>query len=245
MAQSSPASVPFSAACERNKEPILAALRTWLPPAAEVLEIGSGTGQHGAHFCEQLAGLRWQLSERPDGLEALRMSLRQRGGLTPAPGSQLLQPVPLDVDEPAAWPKRLFQAVFTANTLHIMAASSMPNLLSGSAAVLGAGDLLLIYGPFHDGGRHTAASNAAFDAQLRALDPTMGIRDAVGLIAMAESRGLGLARDQAMPANNRLLVFERQAEGGASLAQSGRAGGRDQIGLDQIGLDQISRDQLA
>jgi hypothetical protein len=229
MAQSSPGSVPFSAACERNKEPILAALRAWLPTAAEVLEIGSGTGQHGAHFCERLPGLRWQLSERPDGLEDLRMGLRQRGGLTPAPGAQLLPPVPLDVDEPAAWPQRRFQGVFTANTLHIMAESSIPNLLSGSARVLGAGGLLLIYGPFHDGGRHSAASNVAFDAQLRALDPTMGIRDAAWLVAMAEAWGLELARDQAMPANNRILVFERQAVGGATLDQSGRANGIDQL----------------
>jgi hypothetical protein len=221
--------VPFSAACERNKEPILAVLRAWLPPAAEVLEIGSGTGQHGAHFCEQLPGLRWQLSERPDGLEDLRRSLRERGQLTPAEGAQLLPPLPLDVQAPAAWPQRRFQAVFTANTLHIMAASSIPHLLSGSAGVLDPGGLLLIYGPFHDGGRHTAASNAAFDAQLRALDPTMGIRDATWLIAIAKERGLEFARDQAMPANNRLLVFERQAEAGLSPAQPGGAGGTDQL----------------
>jgi hypothetical protein len=224
-----PDSVPFSAACDRNKEPILAALRSWLPAAAEVLEIGSGTGQHGVHFCEQLPGLSWQLSERPAALEDLRLSLRQRGPFTPAPGAQLLPPLPLDVDDPAAWPLQHFQAVFTANTLHIMAAGSIPNLMSGSAGVLSAGGLLLIYGPFHDGGRHTAASNAAFDAQLRALDPEMGVRDAESLIAMAGARGLGFVRDLAMPANNRLLVFERQAEAGVSLAQSGGAGGTDQL----------------
>jgi hypothetical protein len=221
--------VPFSAACERNKEPILAVLRTWLPPAAEVLEIGSGTGQHGAHFCEQLPGLRWQLSERPDGLEDLRMSLRERGQLTPADGAQLLPPLPLDVKAPAAWPQRRFQAVFTANTLHIMAVNAIPQLLSGSAGVLDPEGLLLIYGPFHDGGLHTAASNAAFDAQLRALDPAMGIRDAAWLIGTAKERGLELARDQAMPANNRLLVFERQADAGASPSQSGGADDTDQL----------------
>jgi SAM-dependent methyltransferase len=229
MAVLSPDSVPFSAACERNKGPILEVLRTWLPSPARVLEIGSGTGQHGVHFCAELAGLRWQLSERPPCLEDLRLSLEQLGLAMPAPGSELLPPQPLDVDEPSAWPAQRFQAVFTANTLHIMAADSIPNLLSGSAGVLDPRGLLLIYGPFQDGGRHTAASNAAFDAHLRALDPAMGVRDAEQLTVMAEQRGLRLAHDQAMPANNRLLVFERRQEAGDPwLPQAVPANGIDQ-----------------
>ena len=212
MAEHSPGSVPFSAACERNKGPILAMLRQWLPAAARVLEIGSGTGQHAAHFCGQLAGLRWQPSELPSGLAELQLSLSQLQPLAMAPGAELSPPLPLDVDATDSWPDQRFQAVFTANTLHIMAASSIPNLLSGSAAVLGAGGLLLIYGPFHDGGRHTAASNEAFDVQLRALDPAMGVRDAELVIALADQRGLRLSRDEPMPANNRLLVFVRQGK---------------------------------
>lgn len=204
--------MPLSAACERNKGPILAVLRQWLPNPARVLEIGSGTGQHGTYFCEQLPGLRWQLSERAGSLEDLRLSLGQQGPLAPATGAGVFPPLPLDVDVPDQWPDQGFDAVFTANTLHIMAASSIPNLLSGSAARLGAEGLLLIYGPFHAGGRPTAASNAAFDAQLRALDPAMGIRDTELVVAEAKARGLRLASDQAMPANNRLLVFEREGE---------------------------------
>ncbi|MEB3169520.1 MAG: DUF938 domain-containing protein [Cyanobium sp.] len=204
--------MPFSAACERNKGPILAMLRQWLPAGARVLEIGSGTGQHAAHFCAQLAGLRWQPSERPSGLAELRLSLSELGPLAMAPGAELAPPLCLDVDAGHSWPDQRFQAVFTANTLHIMAAGSIPNLLSGSAAVLGAGGLLLIYGPFHDGGRYTAASNEAFDAQLRALDAAMGVRDAELVIALADQRGLRLSRDEPMPANNRLLVFVRQDE---------------------------------
>ena len=172
-----------------------------------------GTGQHGAHFCEHVAGLRWQLSERPCGLEALRLSLKELGPSVAAMGAELLPALPLDVDALDHWPDQRYQAVFTANTLHIMAAASIPNLLRGSAAVLAAGGLLLIYGPFQDGGRHSADSNKAFDAQLRALDPAMGVRDALQVIAWADAVGLRLVGDQAMPANNRLLVFERQRLG--------------------------------
>ena len=213
MAKHSLGFVPFSAACERNKEPILAVLRQWLPAAARVLEIGSGTGQHGAHFCERLPGVRWQLSERLGTLEDLSLSLLQLGPLALATGAELLPPLPLNVDQPDQWPEQSYQAVFTANTLHIMAADSIPNLLRGSAAVLAPGGLLLIYGPFQDGGRHSAASNAAFDAQLRALDPAMGVRDAELVIALADQRGLRLAADQEMPANNRLLVFALRGNG--------------------------------
>jgi hypothetical protein len=103
--------------------------------------------------------------------------------------------------------------VFTANTLHIMPASAVPFLLTGSARVLGAGGLLLIYGPFRYGERHTAASNAAFDAHLRSLDPAMGVRDAEALSAQATTLGLQLLADETMPANNRLLVLRKDSAG--------------------------------
>ena len=193
----------FSPACERNQGPILAVLQDWLPPGAQVLEIGSGSGQHAAFFCQQIAGLTWQASERQDNLAALQAQLAALSpGLPPA--------IPLDVTDAGQWPRQSFDAVFTANTTHIMPAPAVPLLLAGAARVLRPGGLLLLYGPFHDGGVHTAASNAAFDQHLRSLDPTMGVRDALALVEQAQGLGLVPLADVAMPANNRILVLQRR-----------------------------------
>jgi hypothetical protein len=106
--------------------------------------------------------------------------------------------------------------VFSANTVHIMPAAAVPDLVAGAAALLGPGGLLLLYGPFSDAGRHTAPSNAAFDAHLRSLDPAMGVRDADWLTLLASRHGLQLRADVAMPANNRLLVFAADAAADAA-----------------------------
>jgi len=191
--------VLFSAACERNKGPILAVLRDWLPAGARVLEIGSGSGQHAVFFSQQLPGLCWQASERPEALADLQAQ-RAAGG--PLPNA-----IPLDVTRAEQWPQSSFDAVFSANTCHIMPAAAVPQLLAGAARVLRPGGLLLLYGPFHDGGVHSAASNAAFDAHLRSLDPAMGVRDALELQEQARGLGLEPLAALAMPANNRMLLF--------------------------------------
>ena len=193
----------FSPACERNQGPILAVLQDWLPPGAQVLEIGSGSGQHAAFFCQQIAGLTWQASERQDNLAALQSQL---AALSPS----LPPAIALDVTDAGQWPRQSFDAVFTANTTHIMPAPAVPLLLAGAARVLRPGGLLLLYGPFHDGGVHTAASNAAFDQHLRSLDPAMGVRDALELVEQAQGLGLAALADVAMPANNRILVLQRR-----------------------------------
>jgi hypothetical protein len=201
--------VQFSPACERNKLPILQLLRVWLPAHARVLEVGSGSGQHAVYFCQQLGGLQWQPSDRAEYLLDLveRIALEGQAGL--APGANLAAPLGLDVDRAEQWPCQRYEAVFSANTTHIMAAASVPQLLAGAAAVLETGGLLLLYGPFHDGDQPTAASNAAFDAHLRSIDPTMGVRDALAIRAKALSLGLVSVADVAMPANNRALIFRR------------------------------------
>lgn len=199
----------FSPACERNKEPILAVLRDWLSPPVRVLELGSGSGQHASFFCSQIAGLHWQSSERAEALEDLREALAM-AQVEPAGGSALPAPLELDVTRPGTWPRAPFDAVFSANTCHIIPASALPGLLACSRQALRAGGLLLLYGPFHDGGVHTSASNAAFDAHLRSLDPAMGVRDAQELQEQASGLGLNPLADVAMPANNRTLVLERQ-----------------------------------
>ncbi|MEA5391924.1 DUF938 domain-containing protein [Cyanobium gracile UHCC 0139] len=202
----------FSPACLRNQEPILALLRHWLPPGARVLEVGSGSGQHAIHMARHLPGVRWQPSERQEALAGLGARIALEGGDGLAPGAQVAAPLVLEVTQPH-WPAGPFEAVFTANTLHIMPAAAVPHLLAGGARVLAEDGLLLVYGPFRYGERHTAASNEAFDAHLRQLDPAMGVRDAEVIEREAASLGLQLQADAAMPANNRLLVFQKHGEG--------------------------------
>ena len=208
------ASVPaivvlHSPACERNQAPILELLSQWLPPNAQVLEIGSGSGQHAIFFARTLAGLQWQPSDRRETLQDLaeRIALEGRDGL--APGARIADPLELDVDQADHWPERPFDAVFSANSCHIMALASVANLMAGAARRLVPGGLLVLYGPFQDGGIHTAASNAAFDAHLRSLNPAMGLRDAKQITGWAQAHGLSAKIDQPMPAQNRTLVFQR------------------------------------
>jgi len=204
-----PLPVRCSEACERNKEPILQVLRDWLPVGARVLEVGSGSGQHAVHFVRALAGLQWQPSDRAELLADLRerIALEGREGL--AAGAQLAEPLELDVDRAELWPRQPFDAVFSANTTHIMGATSVPRLLAGACRVLRPGGLLLLYGPFAEAGAPLAPSNAAFDAHLRSLDPAMGVRDARQIREQAGGLGLEAIADVAMPAHNRTLIFRR------------------------------------
>ncbi|WP_216904725.1 DUF938 domain-containing protein [Synechococcus sp. CCY 9618] len=201
--------LPFSPACLRNQDPILAVLGRWLAPGARVLEVGSGSGQHAIHMARHLAGIQWQPSDRAEALAGLsaRIVLEGREGL--APGAGVAPPLRLDVTQPH-WPDGPFDAVFTANSLHIMPAAAVPFLLEGSVRVLASGGLLLLYGPFRYGHRHTAESNEAFDAHLRSLDPAMGVRDAEALEVKAAGLGLRREADVAMPANNRLLIWRKE-----------------------------------
>lgn len=204
----------LSPACERNRQPILELLQTWLPERARVLEIGSGSGQHAAYFGAKIPGLIWQASERQEGLATLQSQLAALSSEGLAPAAELPAAICLDVTIAAQWPRGSFDAVFTANTCHIMPEGALPQLLAGVRQVLEPGGLLLIYGPFHDGGVHTAATNLSFDTHLRSLDPAMGVRDALRLKQQAICMGLEPLADGAMPANNRSLIF--RAGGGQS-----------------------------
>lgn len=192
----------FSAACERNREPILALLREVLAPCRSVLEIGSGTGQHAIFFGAQLPHLTWQSSDLAHYHPSILAWQRE----TPAPN--VLPPLLLDVTA-AEWPAGPFDAVFSANTCHIMAWRDVQAMFAGIARVLGADGMLCIYGPFNYGGAFTSASNARFDAALRAQAPHMGLRDVEAVAALAVAAGLVWQADYAMPANNRLLIWRR------------------------------------
>jgi hypothetical protein len=197
-----PGDPPFSQACENNKEPILALLREHLADSRCVLEIGSGTGQHAVHFAAALPQLRWLTSDRPQNHPAILAWLAHR----PAPNLQ--PPITLDT-RMQPWPETAADAVFSANTAHIMHLDAVRAMILGVAALLPVGGPFLLYGPFRYGDRHTSASNAGFDASLRAMDPGMGIRDALALQSLAAEHGLVLVADHAMPANNRTLVWQR------------------------------------
>lgn len=194
---------PFSEACEQNKEPILAVLREELAAARQLLEIGSGTGQHAVHFAAALPQLSWTASDRAEHLAGIR-AWRDEAALPNLHG-----PLELDVDAPQ-WPIGTVDAVFSANTAHIMHWSSVVNMFAGVAHILAPGGLFCLYGPFNYGGAYTSASNARFDAWLKARDPGSGVRDRDDLAELGARHGLRLVRDHAMPANNRILVWERE-----------------------------------
>lgn len=194
---------PNAPSTEKNREPILAVLRDIFADRRRVLEIGSGTGQHAVHFCAQLPHLTWQTSDRPDFLPGVRMWLAE------AALPNVLQPFEFDVL--GTWPSGDYEAVYTANTLHIMPWSAVEALFAGLPSVLAPGGLLFVYGPFMADGRHTSDSNAAFDLSLKEKAPHQGLRDIVAVDALARQAGLVLLEQRDMPSNNQCLVW-RQVE---------------------------------
>ena len=192
---------PYAPACDRNRDPILDVLREHFADRRRVLEIGSGTGQHAVYFARALPHLAWQASDRAANLPGIRMWLDE------ARLSNTPPPIELDVE--GRWPVEAFDAVFTANTLHIMGWDDVQRLFDALPRVTAAGALVAIYGPFNYAGRFTSDSNAAFDARLRADDPRQGIRNFEDVHALARAAGLTLVEDRAMPANNRTLVFRK------------------------------------
>jgi len=191
-------------ASERNKGPILEVLRHELAGARALLEIGSGTGQHAVHFAAHLPLLRWQPSE----VAALLEPLAQRIQLAHLPN--LAAPLALDV-RLQPWPRVAVDAVFSANTLHIMDVAAVADFFRGVGVLLHGGGVLCVYGPFNYQGRYTSDSNAQFDQWLKARDVRSAIRDFEAVDALAREAGLTLAADHAMPANNRTLVWRRAA----------------------------------
>lgn len=197
-----PASLPFAPAAERNAAPILEALRGRLPAGGRVLEIGAGTGQHAVAFTAALPGLRWLPTDLAPALPGLAARVQVEGG------SGIEPPRVLDVRS-EDWPAGPFDAVYTANTAHIMPWSAVLATLKGVAGVLSPGGLYLVYGPFRRDGRHTADSNARFDAALRDRDPSQGVRDLEALERAAVRHQLVLEEVVALPANNLLAVFRQ------------------------------------
>jgi cyclopropane fatty-acyl-phospholipid synthase-like methyltransferase len=194
--------LPFSEACERNKAPILEVLRVAFADRTQVLEIGSGTGQHAVHFATHLTHLTWHPTEQLAYLADLASRVKLEGP------RNLRKPTVLDVKQ-TLWPLRSVDAIYSANTLHIMGWVEVEALFRGVDAVLSPHGVLCIYGPFRYSGRYTSDSNRDFDLMLKERDPLSGLRDLTDLGALAERHALQLRTDHDLPANNRLLEFVR------------------------------------
>lgn len=198
-----PISLAFSQAAENNREPIARILRDAFADVREVLEIGSGTGQHGVYFGQCLPHLIWRPSDLAQHLPDIRARLDAE-----APAN-VLPPVALDVaDHP--WPVTSVDGVFSANAIHIMSWDHVLHMFRGIGEAVSARGTVCLYGPFKYGGAFTTPSNAQFDGWLKQRDPVSGIRDFEAVDALAQAQGLRLVADHAMPANNQLLVWRRQ-----------------------------------
>jgi len=193
---------PYSESCEQNREPILAVLREAFADRRRLLEIGSGTGQHAVYFAAELPQLVWQTAD----VRAYHPGIH--AWLDEAALPNVLPPLELDVNQ-THWHSGRYDAVFSANTLHIMGWPEVVRFFAGVGNVLEPGGVLVVYGPFNYNGQFTSDSNARFDAWLKARDPASGVRDFEAVDALARAQGLVLQRDLAMPANNRSLVWQR------------------------------------
>jgi len=187
----------------RNRAPILEVLRRVLPGPGLLLELASGSGEHVVHFAPALPDWTFQPSDGDqDALASITAWIAETGVTNVRP------PVRLDVTA-QDWPVGPVQAMFCANLVHITPPEAARGLMAGASRHLAPGGVLIVYGPFRIGGAHTAASNAAFDADLRARDARWGVRDLEWMQELAEGSGLALEERVPMPANNQTLVFRR------------------------------------
>lgn len=193
---------PFAESCEHNQAQILEVLLVEFADRQKVLEIASGTGQHAVYFGRALPHLSWQTSELVQNHAGIQAWLDE------AQLANVLAPVTLDVHSPV-WPVTSVDAVFNANTVHIVSWTGVEKMFAGISRVLSTGGIVCIYGAYNYGGQFTSESNARFDAWLKARDADSGVRDFEAVNALAEAQGLRLLKDISMPGNNRTLVWKR------------------------------------
>ncbi|WP_256713896.1 DUF938 domain-containing protein [Psychrobacter sp. Cmf 22.2] len=201
-----PAGVPFSQACENNKVPILNVLQKELQEHTHVLEVGSGTSQHSVYFAPRLPHLQWQTSD----VAANHPIIQAWQACYPAPN--LHAPVTFDLTTdsiPSSITGKPYDAVFTANTLHIISWPLVERLFELVGEALPLDGKLIVYGPFNENGRYTSAINQQFDLSLRQRDAGSGIRHKEDIIALANTHHLTLMTQYQMPANNQILVFQK------------------------------------
>ena len=195
----------FAPAVARNKAAITEALARNLPASGLVLEIASGSGEHALHFATHFPALSFQPTD-PDA--AALASIVAWQAEVPLPN--LLLPLMLDVMA-GAWPVQKADAVLCINMIHIAPWEASVALMRGAARVLPRDGILFLYGPFKQGGQHTAPSNAEFDASLRAQDVRWGVRDLEAVAEIASAAGFAAPVVEAMPANNLSVILRRLA----------------------------------
>jgi cyclopropane fatty-acyl-phospholipid synthase-like methyltransferase len=193
---------PYSESCVQNRDPILSVLREVLVDCRHALEIGSGTGQHAVYFAEALAPLIWQCSDVEEHHEGIN------AWIDDYTGDNLRRPIALNVTHDA-WPKSHVDAIYSANTAHIMSESDVEAMFEGVGCLLPSNAPFVLYGPFNIDGQYTAESNERFDQYLRAQDPEMGVRDIAWLKSLADKVGLMLERMVDMPADNKTLIWRK------------------------------------
>jgi len=199
-----PMNKPYSESCDQNRESIFAVIGPLLSEKQAVLEIGSGTGQHAAYFAGKLPHLIWHTSDRPEYHEGICQ------WLTDASLDNTRNPVTLDVLR-SIWPVLTVDSIYTANTAHIMHNDEVAAMLAGVGKLLSDNGLFILYGPINYHRQYTSESNKAFDGWLKNRDPLSGIPHFEDLIQMATGAGLLLKNDYAMPANNRILVWQKKS----------------------------------
>ncbi|MGV8933360.1 MAG: DUF938 domain-containing protein [Gallionellaceae bacterium] len=193
---------PYAESCDVNREPILDVLRVWFADRKHVLELASGTGQHAVHFGRALPHLLWQTSELQQNHAGIQMWLDE------AQLPNVRAPVLIDAND-AVWPVQNVDAIFCANSVHIMSWAEVEKLFAGISRVLTQGGILCLYGPFNYNGKFTSESNARFDVWLKSRNPKSGVRDFEALNKLAAAQNMKLLKDIEMPINNRTLIWQR------------------------------------
>lgn len=193
---------PYSESCDQNRDPILKIIQPLFAKKKRVLEIGSGTGQHAVYFAAKMPHLIWQTSDQKIYHEGIKQWLAE-ACLTNTP-----PPIALNVSTDA-WPSIKVDAIFSANAVHIMSWDNVKDFIKNAGYLLDSSGLLVLYGPFNYNNKYTSESNANFDQWLKQRDPKSAIRDFEAVDELAQAVGLQLKDDVSMPANNRLLCWEK------------------------------------
>jgi len=192
----------YAEACDRNKAPILAVIELLFEDCTSVLEIGSGTGQHAVFFAEKMPHLIWHTSDVKENHADIKAWL-QDAGL-----NNLRSPLKLDVTQ-TEWPEMKVDAVFSANSVHIMHWDAVEKLFAGAGRLLPEHGKFVLYGPFNYNNNYTSDSNANFDLWLKARDPQSGIRNFEDMDNLAKSASMEFRQDYEMPAINRILYWQK------------------------------------